>query len=175
MAVNPDFKDLLLALSDARARFLIVGAHAVMHYTAPRYTKDLDDWVDPTPENAARVIAALMSFGAPLFDLEIADLARPGVTFQIEIEPNRIDILTEVENLDFGAAFDRCATTSYGGFRLACSRSKISSETKKPSVASKTSWTSRTFANPCVERRRPDYRRGPQPQSTRFAGISAPP
>ena len=49
MAVNPDFKDLLLALSDAQARFLIVGAHAVMYFTAPRYTKDLDIWVDPTP------------------------------------------------------------------------------------------------------------------------------
>jgi hypothetical protein len=115
MAINPDFKDLLLALFDARARFLIVGAHAVMHYTAPRYTKDLDIWVDPTPENAPRVIAALEAFGAPLFDLEIEDLAKPGVTFQIGIEPNRIDILTEVELLDFEAALDRCATTSYGG------------------------------------------------------------
>jgi hypothetical protein len=115
MAVNPDFKDLLLALSDARARFLIVGAHAVMHYTAPRYTKDLDIWVDPTPENAPRVMTALEAFGAPLFDLAIGDLAKPGVTFQIGIEPNRIDILTEVEGLDFGQAFGRSATTSYGG------------------------------------------------------------
>lgn len=59
MAVNPDFKDLLLALSAAQARFLVVGAHAVMFFTAPRYTKDLDLWVDPTPENAPRVMAAL--------------------------------------------------------------------------------------------------------------------
>lgn len=118
MAVNPDFKDLLLALSDAQARFLIVGAHAVMYFTAPRYTKDLDIWVDPTPENAPRVLAALSLFGAPLFDLEIQDLAKPGVTFQIGIEPNRIDLLTEVEGLDFDRAFERQVGTSYGGVTI---------------------------------------------------------
>lgn len=118
MAVNPDFKDLLLALSDAQARFLIVGAHAVMYFTAPRYTKDLDIWVDPTPENAPRVMAALNQFGAPLFDLELRDLAQPGVTFQIGIEPNRIDLLTEVEGLDFDRAYERQVRTSYGGVTI---------------------------------------------------------
>lgn len=118
MAVNPDFKDLLQELSAARARFLIVGAHAVMYFTLPRYTKDLDIWVDPTPENAPRVLAALRAFGAPLFDLRAEDLAQPGVTFQIGIEPNRIDILTEVESLDFAAAFSRKALSSYGGIPI---------------------------------------------------------
>ena len=118
MAVNPDFKDLLHALSDARARFLIVGAHAVMYFTTPRYTKDLDIWVDPTPENAPRVLAALQEFGAPLFDLEIQDLAKPGVTFQIGIEPNRIDLLTEVEGLDFDRSYARQVGTSYGGVAI---------------------------------------------------------
>ena len=118
MAVNPDFKDLLLALSAARVRFLVVGAHAVMFFTAPRYTKDLDIWVDPTPENAPRVMAALADFGAPLFDLAPADLAEPGVTFQIGIEPNRIDILTEVESVDFTEAFERRAASTYGGVSI---------------------------------------------------------
>jgi hypothetical protein len=37
---NPDFSDLLSALNDAGAEFIVVGAHAVMIYTTPRYTKD---------------------------------------------------------------------------------------------------------------------------------------
>ena len=47
MATNPDFKDLFSALSDADVEFLVVGAHAVMVYTEPRYTKDLDIWIRP--------------------------------------------------------------------------------------------------------------------------------
>ena len=66
MATNPDFNDLLSALSAEGAEFLIVGAHAVMFYTAPRYTKALDIWVRPAVENAERVYRALRTFGAPL-------------------------------------------------------------------------------------------------------------
>jgi hypothetical protein len=88
MATNPDFRDLLSELSSEGAEFLVVGAHAVMFYTVPRYTKDLDLWVRPTLENAERVHRALVRFGAPMSDLTAADLARPGTIFQIGIAPN---------------------------------------------------------------------------------------
>jgi hypothetical protein len=65
MATNPDFKDLFAALFDAQAEFIVVGAHAVMVYPEPRYTRDLDVWVRPTSESAARVFRALGAFGAP--------------------------------------------------------------------------------------------------------------
>jgi hypothetical protein len=42
MKINSDFKDLLRDLSEAGVRYLIVGGYAVMVYTEPRYTKDLD-------------------------------------------------------------------------------------------------------------------------------------
>jgi hypothetical protein len=54
MAVNRDFRDLFSSFVDADVRFLVVGAHAVIHYSVPRYTKDLDFGIDPTPENALR-------------------------------------------------------------------------------------------------------------------------
>ena len=69
MATNPDFKDLFAALCDADADFLVVGAHAVMFFTEPRTTKDIDIWVRPTRENAQRVFRALAAFGAPLAPL----------------------------------------------------------------------------------------------------------
>lgn len=50
MTTNPDFRDLFSALSDAGAEFLLVGGHAVMFHTVPRYTKDLDIWVRPTAD-----------------------------------------------------------------------------------------------------------------------------
>ena len=55
MQINSDFRDLLRNLNEAGARYLIVGGYAAMIHTEPRYTKDLDVWVDPTPGNAAAV------------------------------------------------------------------------------------------------------------------------
>lgn len=67
--VNADFRDLFAALNDAGARYLVVGAHAVAFYAEPRFTKDLDVWVEASPANAPRVTAALQAFGAPMSGL----------------------------------------------------------------------------------------------------------
>ena len=115
MATNPDFKDLFAALSDQQAEFIVVGAHAVMLHTEPRYTKDLDVWIRPSPENAQRVLRALGDFGAPLADLTVADLATPGVVFQIGIAPNRIDVITQIDGVDFEGAWQRRLSSTYAG------------------------------------------------------------
>ncbi|WP_437781101.1 hypothetical protein [Sorangium sp. So ce1097] len=73
--MNDDFLDLLSALSAADARFMVVGAYAVGVHGRPRATKDLDIWVEASAENAARVMAALHRFGAPVSDLSEQDLA----------------------------------------------------------------------------------------------------
>ena len=67
---NHDFRDLLQCLNEAGARYLIVGAYAVIFHTEPRYTRDLDIWTDPTPENARKIWNALVRFGAPLARIE---------------------------------------------------------------------------------------------------------
>ena len=115
MPTNPDFKDLFSELSAAGADFIVVGAHAVMFYTVPRYTKDLDIWVRPSKENAARVFQALTCFGAPMDDLTIDDLAVEGTIFQIGVAPNRIDIITGISGVVFEEAWARKVQTSYGG------------------------------------------------------------
>lgn len=115
MSINSDFSDLFTAFNDASVRYLVVGAYAVIFYTEPRYTKDLDIWVDATPENAQRVYQALATFGAPLDDVSIDDFANRDMVYQIGIEPNRIDILMGVEGIPFDAAFERAERSSYGG------------------------------------------------------------
>jgi hypothetical protein len=104
----------LAALSEAGARFLIVGAYAVSFHAEPRATGDLDIWVEATPANAERVMAALRSFGAPLHDLTIADLANPDVVFQIGVPPRRIDILTSITGVKFDEAWGDRAEVTYG-------------------------------------------------------------
>jgi hypothetical protein len=110
---NRDFRDLLHCLNDAGARYLIVGAYAVIYHSEPRYTKDLDIWIEPTPENAQKVWTALVRFGAPLDDLTVADLSNPDIVFQIGVEPNRIDILMDIEGLRFAEAWENRFVSTY--------------------------------------------------------------
>jgi hypothetical protein len=110
---NRDFRDLLQCLNEAGAKYLIVGAYAVLYHADPRFTKDLDVWVEPSPENAQKVWKALVKFGAPLADLTLDDLGNPDVVFQIGIEPNRIDILMDVEGLRFSEAWENRAVHKY--------------------------------------------------------------
>jgi len=114
MGVNPDFRDLFFELNAAEARYLVVGAYAVTFHSRPRFTKDLDVLVEPTPANAARVHAALKSFGTPLKDVTERDLATPGMVYQIGVAPNRIDIITRIEAVEFGPAWDRRVQSVYG-------------------------------------------------------------
>ncbi len=112
--VNPDYGDFFFALNARDARFLVVGAYAVTIHAKPRFTKDLAVWIDPDPRNAQAVFEALAQFGAPLEEIAPKDLARPGVVLQIGVAPNRIDVMTSVTGLEFGAAYGRRVASRYG-------------------------------------------------------------
>src|SRR5262245_11442787 len=106
--VNRDFRDLLATFAAHEVRFLVVGGYAVTFHSHPRFTKDLDVWIDPTPANAARVVRALAEFGAPLaaHGVTASDFERPGVVYQMGIPPTRIDVITAVDGLVFGPCWD---------------------------------------------------------------------
>jgi predicted nucleotidyltransferase len=117
MAENPHFRELLQRLNEIEVRYLIVGGYAVMKYTEPRFTKDLDIWVDNSAENSARVFKALKSFGAPLeLDKIIPDtFMKDGLTYQIGIAPVRIDVLTSITGIGFKEAWvDRVEGSIFG-------------------------------------------------------------
>ncbi|XZE36582.1 nucleotidyltransferase [Pirellulaceae bacterium SH501] len=115
MLFNQDFKDMLFALSEANAEFLLVGAYALAVHGYPRATGDLDIWVRADSKNAPRVFQSLAAFGAPLDDLTIEDLSKPGIVFQIGVEPSRIDILTAISGVDFSRAWDRRVSIEMDG------------------------------------------------------------
>lgn len=105
--MNPDFLDMLSALSAAGVDFIIIGAHAMAAHGVPRATGDIDIWVRPSKENAERVLDALARFGAPLFDLSREDLVQDDTVFQIGVPPQRIDILTGISGVTFEEAWSR--------------------------------------------------------------------
>jgi len=105
MLTSPDFKELLSLFTAHKVRYLVVGGYAVMKYSEPRFTKDLDLWIAVDRSNAAAVFAALKEFGAPLAGLSEADFQEPGYVYQMGRAPLRVDILMSVEGVDFDQAW----------------------------------------------------------------------
>jgi len=103
--MNRDFVEMLCALNETGADFLIVGAHAVAAHGHPRTTGDLDIWIRLSTENIQRVYQALQVFGAPLSNLSQEDLSQPDTVFQIGVSPFRIDLLTSITGVDFSQAW----------------------------------------------------------------------
>lgn len=115
MAVSPDLIELLRGLSAEKVRFLVVGAHAVAYHAEPRYTKDLDLWVDCSPGNVARLWRALGRWGAPLRRTRPEDFEDPRTVFQLGVEPNRVDIMMGLDGVDFDRAWARRVRAMIGG------------------------------------------------------------
>jgi hypothetical protein len=90
-----------------------VGAYAVTLYSRPRFTRDLDVWVDPDPANAHRAWKALAAYGAPVADLRAEHLSAPGMVFQIGVTTTRIDILTSIADLEFEDCWPRRTAGEY--------------------------------------------------------------
>jgi len=103
--VNPDFRDMLRALSEEGVEYLLVGAYALASHGYPRATGDIDFWVRRSPENAERVWSAIRRFGAPTLNLAKSDLTTPDIVFQIGIPPRRIDLLTSIAGVEFDDAW----------------------------------------------------------------------
>ena len=100
-----DQRDLLLAFNAHNIRYLVIGGYAYSHYTEPRATKDLDVFVDPSPENAALVFESLAHFGAPLGGMTAKDFQDGESWFQIGVALSRIDIIQRIDAVDFDTAW----------------------------------------------------------------------
>lgn len=103
--LNPDFRDMLSGFNAARVEYLVVGAYALAVHGVPRATGDIDLWIRPTSDNAQRVWRALAEFGAPLDGLSTDDLIQPGMVVQLGLAPQRIDVLTSIDGVDFAEAW----------------------------------------------------------------------
>ena len=107
MLTSPDFKELLSIFRDRKVRYLVVGGYAVMRYTEPRFTKDLDLWIATDRKNAERVFAAMKAFGAPLRNLSPDDFTKEDCFYQMGKPPFRLDIMMSIPGVAFESAWER--------------------------------------------------------------------
>lgn len=115
MLLNRDWIELLNLFNVYKIRYMVVGGYAVMRYTEPRFTKDLDLWVSTDKANAEAVYDALKTFGAPLTALTAADFSVPGYFYQMGCPPLRVDIMLSIPGVTFEEAWDRRESVTISG------------------------------------------------------------
>jgi hypothetical protein len=112
---NQDFKEFIASLNANQVRYLVVGGYAVALHGHPRYTMDLDIWVERSPENASAILQALSQFGMGSLGLTEDDFLVPDQVIQIGFPPNRIDVLTDASGIEFADCFGQRFIISLDG------------------------------------------------------------
>ena len=113
--LNQDFKEFIESLNDNGVRYLVVGGYAVALHGYPRYTKDIDIWVDMTADNASNILKALDQFGFGSLDVKESDFTAPDQMLQLGYPPGRIDILTTLPGVEFSECYSSRATEEVDG------------------------------------------------------------
>jgi hypothetical protein len=105
--LSKDFKEFIELLNAHNVRYLVVGGYAVAFHGYPRYTKDLDVWIELSPDNANNVILALDAFGFGSLGLKPEDFLESDQIIQLGYPPNRIDILTTLKKIKFEDCYNQ--------------------------------------------------------------------
>ena len=116
--LNKDYRDMVACLQKEGVEFMLVGGYAVALHGWPRTTMDIDFWILANPENAKAVMRAIKAFGAPLMNLTEEDFHKPGMVFQIGNEPQRIDIVSAIDGVDYLEAVKRAERMTVDGFDI---------------------------------------------------------
>jgi hypothetical protein len=114
MEAHPDFKDLLALLNEHKVEYIIVGAYALAFHGAPRFTGDIDIYVNPTKDNANRIVSALAAFGFGTLGLTSEDFQKPDQVVQLGVPPVRIDLITSITGVSWDQASAGKISGNYG-------------------------------------------------------------
>lgn len=101
-----DFRDFIELLNRFGARYLVVGGHAVAIHGYPRFTGDMDIWIEKTEQNAEKLVQVITAFGFASLGLKKEDFLRKDYITQIGYPPLRIDILNDLATISFNDAWE---------------------------------------------------------------------
>lgn len=105
MNLEKDLREFIELLNALNVRYMVVGAFAVAYHGRPRYTGDIDLFIERTSENADRLMQVIQKFGFGDLDLSVDDFLQEDQVIQLGISPNRIDLLTFLSGVDFQDAW----------------------------------------------------------------------
>lgn len=118
MELFVDFADLLAAFGQHGVRYLLIGGYAIALHGRPRYTKDLDLWLQSSPDNLTRAIAALEDFGAPESVIDDLRASSPSDVVWFGVPPVRVDLLQRIGAFEFDDVWPGRATMELAGVQV---------------------------------------------------------
>lgn len=113
--LNKDFLEFIQLLEKHQVKYLIVGGYAVGFYGFPRYTGDIDFFVQISPENADKLIRVFNEFGFGEIGLSEADFLEEFFVIEIGREPRKIQVLTGIDGVEFDDCYGGRVEVSYYG------------------------------------------------------------
>ena len=114
MKVQKDYEEFLKLLNRSNVKYVIVGAYALAYHAKPRYTKDMDIFIEPTRENATAVLQAIKDFGFREIKLSSEDIIEENRIVQLGYEPVKIDILNSLSGCTFKEIWENRIKGKYG-------------------------------------------------------------
>jgi hypothetical protein len=105
--LHPDLKEFLFCLKRHDVKFVVIGAYVLATLGRPRYSDDLDVFVEPSPENADAIARALIAFGGfhELAQVVPDHLSNPDRMITIGRPPLAIDMTTGIDGVTFAEAW----------------------------------------------------------------------
>ncbi len=110
-----DFEDFIALCNQYNLEYLVIGGFAVSIHGYPRTTKDLDVCINKTEENANRIIKILNDFGFGSLNFKIEDFLKDNIIAQLGYAPVRIDILNDLNGIDFNEAYKNKRVVNMNG------------------------------------------------------------
>ncbi len=118
MQLNKDFREFIELLNSNGVEYLVVGAFAVAWHGHPRFTADIDFLIRASSANAEHILNTLTEFGFGSLQISVEDLNRPNQVVQLGVIPNRIDIITSIDGVEFEQAWRRRVTGEIDGISV---------------------------------------------------------
>jgi hypothetical protein len=100
---NPDFRDFIEALNNAKVNYILVGGFSVILHGYSRTTGDLDIWVDRSAINYEKIKKAFINFKMQVFDMTESNFLNHAIweVFTFGVPPSAIDMMVKLKGLNF--------------------------------------------------------------------------
>lgn len=104
--ITSEIKRLLSSLKECDVRYLLADGFAHRPNRALKLDKNIDIWLEPSSDNARRLIRALKIFGTPMHGIQPEKLATSETQFTLSCRPYQLEFYTYIPGLDFGQSFE---------------------------------------------------------------------
>ena len=131
MKLSKDLREFIELLNSKKVKYLIVGGYAVAYHGHPRFTGDIDFFVESSPGNASLLEDILRTFGFADLGMSKEDFLKPEQVIQLGRPPNRIDILTSISGVNFSEAWNTKTTADFDGLPVFIISKKFLIQNKK--------------------------------------------